>query len=99
MTNKPKIAPPAAPHKAATAQAFVQGATVPKNTVQYPWEADIVRDDVTKVFNLRLQEKYHLMLKYIASQPDHKSAQSFLQPIVKEAIEKEVARLKKLNRI
>ena len=67
--------------------------------MQYPWEADIVRDDVVKVFNLRLSEKHHLMLKYIASQPEHKSAQTFLQPVLVAAIEKEVARLKKLNRV
>lgn len=32
----------------------------------YPWEEPGVREDVTKVYNLRLPEPYLLKLKYIA---------------------------------
>ncbi len=33
---------------------------------EFPWEAPSVREDVTKVYNLRLPEAYLLKLRYIA---------------------------------
>jgi len=36
------------------------------DTKSYPWEEPPVRDDVLKVYNLRLPEAYLLKLKYIA---------------------------------
>lgn len=54
--------------------AFISGAeqrTTPKvkpakAAMVYPWEEAGVRDDVTKVYNVRLPEPYLLKLKYIA---------------------------------
>lgn len=54
--------------------AFLAGAeqrteSKPKSTKKaatYPWEEAGVRDDVTKVYNIRLPEPYLLKLKYIA---------------------------------
>ncbi|MGZ0080546.1 hypothetical protein [Methylomonas sp. YC3] len=54
--------------------AFLSGAeqrTEPKTKLAkkiaaYPWEEAGVRDDVTKVYNVRLPEPYLLKLKYIA---------------------------------
>lgn len=52
----------------------------------YPWAAPGVRDDVAKVFNLRLPEPYLLKLKYIAEHtPD--SMQQFCLNALLPAIE------------
>lgn len=67
-------------------------ATVPEAApASYPWEAPGVREDVAKVFNLRLPEPYLLKLKYIATHtPD--SMQQFclnlLLPAIDDRIEK-----------
>ena len=60
----------------------------------YPWEELGVREDVTKVFNLRLTEPYFLKLKYIAeSTPD--SMQKFCLDILLPAIDAKIEELKK----
>lgn len=70
------LMPPPSPEPATTPQ-------------RYPWEAPGVRDDVTKVYNLRLPEPYLLKLKYIA---DHvpESMQQFclnaLLPVIDDKI-------------
>lgn len=62
--------------------------------VSYPWEEAGVRDDVIKVYNLRLPEPYMLKLKYIAEHtPD--SMQTFCLNIVEEAIDKKIKELTK----
>ncbi|MDG4551754.1 MAG: hypothetical protein P9G45_15245 [Candidatus Contendobacter sp.] len=58
----------------------------------YPWEAPGVRDDVAKVFNLRLPEPYLLKLKYIAEHsPD--SMQQFCLTVLLPAIDAKIAEL------
>lgn len=58
----------------------------------YPWQAPGVRDDVHKVYNLRLPEPYLLKLKYIA---DHlpESMQQFCLNILLPAIDDQIADL------
>ncbi|WAK04597.1 hypothetical protein [Methylobacter sp. YRD-M1] len=65
-----------------------------KQKVSYPWEEAGVRDDVIKVYNLRLPEPYLLKLKYIAEHtPD--SMQTFCLNVVEEAIDKKIKELTK----
>ena len=81
---------------------FLSGAeekTTPKKTAQkrqptFPWEAASVRDDVTKVYNLRLSEPYLLKLKYIAEHtPD--SMQKFCISVIEKEIDKKIKDISK----
>lgn len=64
----------------------------PSKLTVYPWEAENVRDDVVKVYNLRLPEAYLLKLKYIADNtPD--SMQKFCLHILQDAIDAKIAEL------
>jgi hypothetical protein len=79
---------------------FLTGAdkksTIPTNQPEesYPWEDSGVRDDVMKLFNLRLPEPYLLKLKYIAEHtPD--SMQKFCWHAVQEAIDAKIEELTK----
>ena len=55
----------------------------------YPWEEPQVRQDVTKVFNLRLPEPYLLKLKYLAEHtPD--SRQQFCLKVLLPAIDAQI---------
>ena len=59
----------------------------------YPWEGQGVREDVTKVYNLRLPEPYLLKLKYISENtPD--SMQKFCLNVLQEAIDAKIEALK-----
>jgi len=88
--------------KAPDLNAFLAGAeekTAPKKATKkrqysYPWEDASVRDDVTKVYNLRLSEPYLLKLKYIAEHtPD--SMQKFCISIIQEEIDNKINELTK----
>ena len=58
----------------------------------YPWETPGIREDVTKVFNLRLAEPYLLKLKYIAEHtPD--SMQQFCLHVLLPAINAKIEEL------
>ncbi|HCB12751.1 MAG TPA: hypothetical protein DEP36_04165 [Gammaproteobacteria bacterium] len=58
----------------------------------YPWKVPGVREDVAKVFNLRLPEPDLLKLKYIAEHtPD--SMQQFCQRVLRPAIEAKIQEL------
>ncbi len=60
----------------------------------YPWEEPGIRDDVVKVYNLRLPEAYLLKLKYISEHtPD--SMQKFCLHVVQSAIDEKIAGLVK----
>jgi hypothetical protein len=75
--------------KATTAKAK-KASTKPKPV--YPWEEASVRDDVIKVYNLRLPEAYLLKLKYIAENtPD--SMQKFCLRVMQEAIDAKITEL------
>jgi hypothetical protein len=59
----------------------------------HPWEAHGVRDDIPKVYNLRLPEPYLLKLKFIAEQtPD--SMQKFCLGVLLPAIDAKIEELK-----
>ena len=58
-----------------------------KERVIYPWENPRVREDVAKVYNLRLPEPIHLQLKWLAE----RSPESMHEIAVK-AVEAEVRR-------
>lgn len=57
-----------------------------------PWEASSIRDDVMKVFNLRLPEPYMLKLRYIAEHGS-RSMQRFCHDTLFPAIDEEIDRL------
>ncbi len=95
-----KSRPPA--KKTQDLDAFLSGAeekTAPKKTVQkrksfHSWEETGVREDVTKVYNLRLPEPYLLKLKYIADNtPD--SMQKFCINVIEKEIDKKIKDLTK----
>lgn len=68
--------------------------TIPYDTDPYPWEDPKVREDVLKVYNLRLPEPYILKLKYIAEHtPD--SMQKFCLDALLPAIDAKIERLTK----
>ncbi len=68
--------------------------SVPKRKSNYSWEDAGVRDDVTKVYNLRLSEPYLLKLKYIAEHtPD--SMQKFCLATIEKEIDKKIKELTK----
>lgn len=81
--------------------AFISGAEE-KNSIQsapiqkviYPWQEAGIREDVTKVYNLRLSEPYLLKLKYIAEHTPN-SMQKFCLSVLEQAIDKEIDRLTK----
>lgn len=96
-----KSRPPGKAKQDLDLDAFISGAeknveTKPtKNQTRvYPWEEAGVRDDVTKVYNLRLPEAYLLKLKYIAEHtPD--SMQKFCLNVLQDAIDKKIDQLTK----
>ena len=59
---------------------------------EFPWEAPSVREDVAKVYNLRLPEAYLLKLRYIAEHtPD--SMQKFCLDVLLPAIDQKIEEL------
>jgi hypothetical protein len=68
--------------------------TQSKRKPAYSWEDTSVREDVTKVYNLRLSEPYLLKLKYIAEHtPD--SMQKFCISVIEKEIDKKIKELTK----
>ena len=91
-----KSRPPA--KKVPDLDSFLTGAeermTTKKANNTYPWEQASVREDVTKVYNLRLSEPYLLKLKYIAEHtPD--SMQKFCISILEKEIDNKINELQK----
>lgn len=60
-----------------------------KSIKVYPWEAENVRDDVIKSFNLRFPESYFLKLEYIAKQT-RRSKHGLCFEVIKEMIDSEI---------
>jgi hypothetical protein len=58
----------------------------------YPWEDAKVRDDVLKLYNLRLPEPYLLKLKYIAENTPA-SMQKFCLDVLLPAIDEKIKEL------
>ena len=59
---------------------------------QFPWDDPIVRDDVLKIYNVRLPEPYLLKLKYIAERTPG-SMHQFCIDVLLPAIDKKVKEL------
>jgi hypothetical protein len=77
--------------------AFITGADdrlvkIPIMEKNYPWKAQGVRDDVAKVYNLRLSEPYLLKLKYIAEHTPN-SMQKFCLNVLQDAIDAKIKEL------
>ena len=78
-------------------ESFITGAETKTDiksaaVVNYPWQEMNVRDDVLKVYNLRLPEPYFLKLKYIAEHtPD--SMQKFCLDVLIRAIDEKVEQI------
>ncbi|CAC9541367.1 hypothetical protein [uncultured Gammaproteobacteria bacterium] len=88
--------------KTADLDDFISGAdkktetekATPKRKPKYSWESPSVREDVNKIFNLRLSEPYLLKLKYIAEHtPD--SMQKFCINVLEKEIDKKIKELTK----
>ena len=63
-----------------------------KRKTSYPWEESGVRDDVKKMFSLRLSEPYLLKLKYISEHtPD--SMQKFCLATIEKEIDRKIKEL------
>ncbi len=95
--SKLKSQLPGAGGKIQNMEAFIAGAetksatALPANKTStiYPWQEPGIRDDVLKVYNLRLPEPYLLKLKYIADNtPD--SMQKFCLHVIQDAIDKKI---------
>lgn len=76
---------------------FVEGANSAEvssvaRSIAYPWTAPNVREDVQRVYNLRLPEPYLLKLKYIAEQSP-RSMQRFSLDVLLPAIDAEITRI------
>jgi hypothetical protein len=86
-------------HRPGNVDRFIEGAGTPIEAVEetavtsaadYPWQS--AREDVQKLFNLRLPEKHLLMLRFIAEHtPD--TMQKFCLKHLLPAIETKVAEL------
>ncbi len=63
-----------------------------RQKVRYPWDSPTVREDVAKVYNLRLPEPYLLKLKYIAEHTPH-SMQKFCLDVLLPEIDKKIREL------
>ena len=73
-------------------EVFFEKNNINPNKDLYPWEQENVREDVTKVYNLRLSEPYLLKLKYIAEHtPD--SMQKFCLNIIQKEIDIKINKL------
>lgn len=63
-----------------------------RQKVRYPWDNPGVREDVAKIYNLRLPEPYLLKLKYIAAHtPD--SMQRFCLDVLIPEIDRKIKEL------
>jgi hypothetical protein len=85
--------------KSSNIEAFISGAedrTVKSATVEkiaaYSWEELGVREDVIKVYNLRLPEPYLLKLKYISENTPN-SMQKFCLNVLQNAIDAKIEEL------
>ena len=93
FTRKPKTAPGVDGFIAGAEQrASVSSHVISYDTKSYPWEDSKIRDDVLKVYNLRVPEAYLLKLKYIAENtPD--SMQQFCLSALLPAIDAKIDEL------
>ena len=71
-------------------QKFIEGAETPreakqtKELISHPWESRNVRNDVKKLFSLRLTEPYMLKLKYLQAKTGKSMHQFCLEKLLPE---------------
>jgi hypothetical protein len=65
-----------------------------EKTAAYPWEESRIREDVNKIYNLRLPEAYLLKLKYI-SENTPGSMHKFCLTVLLDAIDEKIEELTK----
>lgn len=103
-----KLSTPKKKAKQEAIEEFISGAEQPKNSTQQenkkprkkendmlPWEDPYLRDDVTKLFNLRLSEKHYAMLKYLAEHQKKESMHSICLDVLEPMLERESVALAK----
>jgi len=61
--KKPPTLPP-------EVEAFIKSAAYAQPEELMPWEAPGIREDVFKVFNFRIREKYYIKLDYLAKKKE-----------------------------
>ena len=91
-SSKPKL------KKSGTDQAavksFIEGADKgAEPAIELPWEAENVRPDMTKLFNLRLPEDVYLKLKYLSENQRRRSMQTICMDAIEPAIDAELEAL------
>ncbi|NQT24951.1 hypothetical protein HQ585_06335 [candidate division KSB1 bacterium] len=97
LKSKPPV-PKTCEELEAARQRFIVGEDVVEDTPEkikdevYPWEAPYVREDVKKLFSLRLSEPDMLKLQFI-NKKTGKSMHQFIMEAVLPAIEAEIERL------
>ena len=76
----------------ASMTSFIEGAEKEglESDIVLPWEASSVRQDVTKVFNLRLPEDLYLKLKYLSDNQRRRSMQTICMDAIEPMIEAEI---------
>ena len=76
----------------ASMTSFIEGAEKEglESDIVLPWEASGVRQDVTKVFNLRLPEDLYLKLKYLSDNQRRRSMQTICMDAIEPVIEAEI---------
>lgn len=92
--TKPKRQLRRPPAAASQADSFIEGAEQKQQSSQaggepLPWEAPHVRQDVTKLFNLRLPEPLKMKLEWLAER-DPRSMHTIALEAVEEAVERQV---------
>jgi hypothetical protein len=89
MTKKPLSRKPGL-GKQADLEKFIDDAekrTTSSEVEEFPWDASNVRDDVTKLFNVRLPEPDYLKLKWLSEQ-----GRDSMHAIALKAIQEEIER-------
>ena len=64
-----------------------------RSSEEMPWQAPGIRDDISKLYNLRLPEPYLLKLRYIAEHTPY-SMQKFCLDVLLPAIDEKIDELR-----
>ena len=93
FTRKPKAAPGVEDFIAGANKSMELSYNIISNDIKsYPWEDSKVREDVLKLYNLRLPEPYLLKLKYISEHSPF-SMQKFCLDTLLPAIDAKIEEL------
>ena len=70
-------------------QFIQQGEIQPEKKTILPWEQEHVRDDVIKIFNMRLPETVYLKLEYLSEQT-RRSKHSICFDAIQKVVDEEI---------